>query len=62
MLNLNVPDARATCLKPGLLADVGLRQGGVDREFFAGTRIQSNFLCSLCYTSPELVHPRGPCG
>ena len=38
----------------------GFDNAGVDREFFAGTRIQSNFLCSLGYASPELVHPRGP--
>jgi 3-hydroxypropanoate dehydrogenase len=38
----------------------GFDNAGVDREFFAGTRIQSNFLCSLGYANPELVHPRGP--
>ena len=38
----------------------GFDNAGVDREFFAGTRIQSNFLCSLGYANPEAVHPRGP--
>ena len=38
----------------------GFDNAGVDREFFAGTRIQSNFLCSLGYANPEVVHPRGP--
>ncbi len=38
----------------------GFDNAGVDREFFAGTRIQSNFLCSLGYANPELVHPRAP--
>ena len=38
----------------------GFDNAGVDREFFAGTRIKSNFLCSLGYANPEAVHPRGP--
>ena len=38
----------------------GFDNAGVDREFFAGTRIQSNFLCSLGFAKPEAVHPRGP--
>ena len=38
----------------------GFDNAGVDREFFAGTRIHSNFLCCLGYANPELVHPRGP--
>ena len=38
----------------------GFDNAGVDREFFAGTRIQSNFLCSLGFGKPEAVHPRGP--
>ena len=37
----------------------GFDNAGVDREFFAGTRIQSNFLCSLGYADPEAAHPRG---
>ena len=38
----------------------GFDSAGVDREFFAGTRIQSNFLCSLGYANPGSAHPRGP--
>ena len=38
----------------------GFDNAGIDREFFAGTRIQSNFLCSLGYAKPEAVHTRGP--
>ena len=38
----------------------GFDNAGVDREFFAGTKIQSNFLCSLGYANPEAAHPRGP--
>lgn len=38
----------------------GFDNAGVDREFFAGTRVRSNFLCSLGYANPELVHPRAP--
>jgi 3-hydroxypropanoate dehydrogenase len=38
----------------------GFDNDGVDREFFAGTQIKSNFICSLGYSNPELAHPRGP--
>ena len=38
----------------------GFDNAGVDREFFGGTRIQSNFLCSLRYANSEAVYPRGP--
>ena len=38
----------------------GFDNAGVDREFFAGTQIQSNFLCSLGYADTRAVHPRGP--
>jgi 3-hydroxypropanoate dehydrogenase len=38
----------------------GFDNDGVDREFFIGTQIQSNFLCSLGYANPEAAHPRGP--
>ena len=37
----------------------GFDNAGVDREFFTGTRIQSNFICSLGYAAPEAAHPRG---
>ncbi len=38
----------------------GFDNAGVDREFFAGTKIQSNFLCGLGYARPDAVHPPGP--
>ena len=38
----------------------GFDNAGVGREFFAETRIQSNFLCSLGCANPESAHPRGP--
>ena len=38
----------------------GFDNAGVDREFFAGTQIQSNFLCSLGFADTRAVHPRGP--
>ena len=38
----------------------GFDNADVDREFFAGTKIESNFLCSLGYARPEAVYPRGP--
>ena len=33
---------------------------GVDAEFFAGTNIKSNFLCSLGYGDPSVLFPRSP--
>ena len=33
---------------------------GVDKEFFAGTNIKSNFICALGHGEPEGVLPRGP--
>jgi 3-hydroxypropanoate dehydrogenase len=38
----------------------GFDNDGVDREFFAGTRIRSNFICSLGYGSNEKLFPRNP--
>jgi 3-hydroxypropanoate dehydrogenase len=38
----------------------GFDNAAVDREFFAGTRIQSNFICSLGHGKPESVWPRNP--
>jgi len=38
----------------------GFDNAGVDREFFAGTQIQSNFLCSFGYADTQAVHPRSP--
>ena len=36
------------------------RMGGEDAEFFAGTRIKSNFICGLGYSSGENLQPRAP--
>jgi 3-hydroxypropanoate dehydrogenase len=44
--------------------DCGPRSGfdnaGVDKEFFAGTRVQSNFICNLGYGKPDSPFPRNP--
>jgi 3-hydroxypropanoate dehydrogenase len=50
--------ARALGLDCGPMS--GFDNAGVDREFFAGTRIQSNFICSLGHGKPESVWPRNP--
>lgn len=50
--------ARALGLDAGPMS--GFDNAGVDKEFFAGTTIKSNFLCSLGYGDPAGVHPRGP--
>ena len=38
----------------------GFDQAGVDREFFAGTSIRSNFLCNIGYGDHKDVFPRSP--
>ena len=38
----------------------GFDNAAVDKAFFAGTRIQSNFICSLGHGKPESVWPRNP--
>jgi len=38
----------------------GFDNAGVERAFFAGTRIQSNFLCGIGYGDPASVFPRNP--
>ncbi|MFC3050308.1 malonic semialdehyde reductase [Kordiimonas pumila] len=38
----------------------GFDKAGVDKEFFAGTTLKSNFICSIGYGSDEGLHPRGP--
>ncbi|HTY92825.1 MAG TPA: malonic semialdehyde reductase [Steroidobacteraceae bacterium] len=50
--------ARALGLDCGPMS--GFDNAGVDREFFAGTRIRSNFLCSLGYGTDEKLFPRNP--
>ena len=38
----------------------GFDNDTVDREFFAGTRVKSNFICSIGYGSGEVMFPRNP--
>ena len=50
--------ARALGLDCGPMS--GFDNTGVDRAFFAGTHIQSNFICSIGYGNPDSVFPRNP--
>ena len=50
--------ARALGLDAGPMS--GFDNAGVDREFFAGTDVKSNFLCNLGYGDPPKLRPRGP--
>jgi 3-hydroxypropanoate dehydrogenase len=50
--------ARALGLNCGPMS--GFDNTAVDRAFFAGTRIQSNFICCLGHGKPESVFPRNP--
>lgn len=50
--------ARALGLDTGPMS--GFDNEGVDAEFFAGTRIKSNFLCSIGYGSEENLFARNP--
>lgn len=38
----------------------GFDNAGVDKAFFAGTDVQSNFLCNLGFGDPAGLRPRGP--
>ena len=38
----------------------GFNNDMVDKAFFAGTKIKSNFLCNLGYGDPSKLFPRGP--
>lgn len=38
----------------------GFDRAMVDEEFFAGTRIKSNFLINIGYGDPAKLYPRGP--
>jgi len=38
----------------------GFDNDAVDKEFFAGTSLKSNFICSLGYGSSEGIFPRSP--
>ena len=50
--------ARALGLDCGPMS--GFDNDAVDREFFAGTRTKSNFICSIGYGSGEAMFPRLP--
>ena len=50
--------ARALGLDCGPMS--GFDNAAVDREFFPGGRIKSNFICSLGYGNPEKLFPRSP--
>ena len=50
--------ARALGLDCGPMS--GFDNDGVDREFFAGTDIKSNFLCAIGYGTDENLFPRSP--
>ena len=50
--------ARALGLDCGPMS--GFDNAGVDKEFFAGTDIKSNFLCNIGYGDPAALRPRGP--
>ncbi len=50
--------ARALGLDCGPMS--GFDNAGVDKAFFSGTRIQSNFICSLGHGDPASVFPRNP--
>jgi 3-hydroxypropanoate dehydrogenase len=50
--------ARALGLDCGPMS--GFNNEAVDREFFAGTQIKSNFICSIGYGSDDNLYPRNP--
>jgi 3-hydroxypropanoate dehydrogenase len=50
--------ARALGLDCGPMS--GFDNAGVDKAFFAGTRIQSNFICSIGHGDEASVFPRNP--
>ncbi len=50
--------ARALGLDCGPMS--GFDNAGVDQAFFAGTRIRSNFICSIGYGKPSSLFPRNP--
>jgi 3-hydroxypropanoate dehydrogenase len=50
--------ARAVGLDCGPMS--GFDNAGIDREFFAGTAIKSNFICSLGYGDPSGLFVRSP--
>jgi 3-hydroxypropanoate dehydrogenase len=38
----------------------GFDNAGVDKAFFSGTRVRSNFICSIGHGDPASVFPRNP--
>ncbi|MFZ5561976.1 MAG: malonic semialdehyde reductase [Pseudomonadota bacterium] len=50
--------ARALGLDSGAMS--GFDAAGVDREFFAGSTVRSNFLINLGYGDPGRLRPRSP--
>jgi 3-hydroxypropanoate dehydrogenase len=50
--------ARALGLDCGPMS--GFDNAGVDKAFFAGTRIKSNFICSIGYGLDDALFPRNP--
>jgi 3-hydroxypropanoate dehydrogenase len=50
--------ARALGLDCGPMS--GFDNAGVDREFFADSRVKSNFLCNIGYGDPAGTRPRNP--
>jgi 3-hydroxypropanoate dehydrogenase len=50
--------ARALGLDAGPMS--GFDREGVDKEFFSGTPLRSNFVCNLGYGDPAGVRDRGP--
>ncbi|MEM8986083.1 MAG: malonic semialdehyde reductase [Pseudomonadota bacterium] len=50
--------ARALGLDCGPMS--GFDNAGVDKEFFAGTSVTSNFLCNIGYGTDENLFPRSP--
>jgi 3-hydroxypropanoate dehydrogenase len=38
----------------------GFDNAAVDQEFFPGSRVKSNFICSVGYGSEEGLFPRNP--
>jgi 3-hydroxypropanoate dehydrogenase len=50
--------ARALGLDCGPMS--GFDNAGVDKAFFSGTRIESNFICSIGHGDPASVFPRNP--
>ncbi len=50
--------ARALGLDCGPMS--GFDNDGVDREFFSGTRVKSNFICGIGYGDPSGVFARNP--